>query len=46
VMVLSPDIPGEVYQLKAVLPGKASGSGQGETVQGEVLTFERQDHGQ
>jgi hypothetical protein len=46
VMVLSPDIPGEVYQLKAVLQGKAAGSGQEETVQGEVLTFERQDNGQ
>ncbi|MBA3476910.1 MAG: hypothetical protein H0T52_00675 [Lautropia sp.] len=45
-MVLSPDVPGEVYQLKAVLPGSAAGADAGQTVQGEVLTFERRDNGQ
>jgi len=44
VMVLSTEIPGEVYQLKAQLP-EASGSAAGGTVHGEVLTFERKEQG-
>lgn len=36
VMVLSPDIPGEVYQLKAALPGRAEGAAGGEA--GEKAT--------
>jgi hypothetical protein len=46
VMVLSPEIPGEVYQLKAELPAPAAGPPAGRILHGEVLTFERQDSGQ
>lgn len=45
VMVLSPEVPGEVYQLKAELLGKA-GTPQANTVlQSEVLSFERENRG-
>lgn len=45
VMVLSPDIPGEVYQLKAELPGPAAGGSGRSILHREILTFERQDSG-
>jgi hypothetical protein len=44
VMVLSPEIPGEVYQLRAELPA-AAGSKDGGVVHQEVLTFEREERG-
>jgi len=44
VMVLSADIPGEVYQLRAESPGPAQGPQAGKTLLGEVLTFEGQDN--
>ncbi len=44
VMVLSTEVPGEVYQLKAQLPA-ASGSSADGMVHGEVLTFERKEQG-
>jgi hypothetical protein len=46
VMVLSPEIPGEVYQLKAQSAGPSEGPLAGKALLGEVLTFERQDNGQ
>jgi len=51
VIVLSPEIPGEVYQLKAELPAPSGGqasAGQvaASPVHSEVLTFERQEPGQ
>jgi len=44
VMVLSAEVPGEVYQLKAESPGPAQGPQAGKALLGEVLTFERQDN--
>jgi hypothetical protein len=44
VMVLSPEIPGEVYQLRAELPAPA-GSKEGGVVHREVLTFDREERG-
>jgi hypothetical protein len=46
VMVLSPDIPGEVYQMKAQLHAPTQGAQAGKVMLDEVLTFERQDNGQ
>ena len=45
VMVLSPDVPGEVYQLKAELLGPAGSPEAGKIMHSEVLTFDRQDNG-
>ena len=45
VMVLSPEIPGEVYQLKAELRDGPAGSSTGAVVHEEVLTFERKERG-
>lgn len=45
VMVLSPEVPGEVYQLKAELRDGTAGSRTGAVVQEEVLTFERKEQG-
>jgi hypothetical protein len=45
VMVLSSEIPGEVYQLKAESPGPKQDSQAGRPLLGEVLTFERQEGG-
>jgi hypothetical protein len=42
VMLLSPEVPGEVYQLRAELLGN-HGSQPGGAVHGEVLTFERKE---
>ena len=44
VMVLSTEVPGEVYQLKAQLPAASGSSAEG-MVHGEVLTFERKEQG-
>jgi len=44
VMVLSAEVPGEVYQLKAESTGPAQGPQAGKALLGEVLTFERQDN--
>ena len=44
-LVLSPEIPGEVYQLKAGLRDAAAGSRAGGIVHEEVLTFERREQG-
>jgi hypothetical protein len=46
VMILSPDVPGEVYQMKAQSPGPLDGAQSGKALLNEVLTFERQDDGQ
>lgn len=46
VMVLSPEIPGEVFQMKAQSPGPVNGPEAGKALLDEVLTFERQDSGQ
>ena len=45
VMVLSPDVPGEVYQLRAELRSKSADSATGAVVHEEVLTFERKEQG-
>lgn len=45
VIVLSPAIPGEVYQMRAELPAPSAGSQAVGVIQGEVLTFEREEHG-
>jgi hypothetical protein len=45
VMVLSPEVPGEVYQLKAELRDGSAGSKTGAVVHEEVLTFERKEQG-
>ena len=45
VMVLSPEVPGEVYQLKAELPDGSAGARTGAVVHEEVLTFERREQG-
>jgi hypothetical protein len=44
VMVLSGEVPGEVYQLKAQLPAVSGSSADG-MVHAEVLTFERKEQG-
>jgi hypothetical protein len=44
VMVLSPDIPGEVFQLRAETP-ESGRTEVGDIFHREVLTFERQEHG-
>ena len=45
VMVLAPEIPGEVYQLRAELPGASTSPSPASVVHGEVLTFERLERG-
>jgi hypothetical protein len=39
-LVLSPDIPGEIYQLRAELPATATAGTAGPALQTEVLTYE------
>ena len=43
VMVLSPEIPGEVLEMKAELMGRDGTAEAGKLVQSEVLTFERRE---
>jgi hypothetical protein len=45
VMVLSPDVPGEVFQLRAELAGPADARQPDDAVLREVLTFEGQENG-
>lgn len=46
VMVLSPEIPGEVYRMKAELKGSAGTPEAGRILHSETLVFDRQDGGQ
>jgi len=45
VMVLSPEIPGEVYRMKAELKGSAGTPEAGRILHSETLVFDRQDGG-